>query len=166
MSKVPITTIKENMQTLLQVNNTTTSSVLDLSDGMVNRVQKILKINPEAIPQQASFYPLVTIWMEGKVPEFDTIAKKLSTAAKVATITMNIAGIVWNANLVSDDEDPSDEDTENLMENIEEILRSDDTFSGTVKWHKSGKVSYHNAPFDEDSHLRAGLTSYEMKVFY
>jgi hypothetical protein len=64
--RVDLNGIKTQIKVLLDSENTTGASIIDLSSGLANskRVQKILKVNPEMIVPQASFFPLVTCYIE------------------------------------------------------------------------------------------------------
>ena len=79
---------------------------------------------------------------------------------------LKLLGMVWNSNAVSHDEDPSDEDCEKLMENLEEIIRNNFTLDGTVNWTFPDTVTYHQARLDEQTHLRAGEMALKVRMFY
>ena len=156
---------KEQIQSIFQTANTTTAAT-DLSTGLGTRVQRIMKINPARIPIQASLYPCVTIYIESKSIEMATIAINQTNAKRRADIDFKIGGIVWNSTNNDPEVDPSDDDCESLMENIEQIMRSNPTIAGLATWSYPTNVTYHALRVDEETHLRAGLMNYRATVFY
>ena len=165
--RVDIPGIKEALRSILATNNTTTSSIIDLSDNLNSRVKKVAKINPENIMIQADLFPAVTIHTTTKTPENVTIAKNQVDGKRKAVINFVLTGMVFNQNFQGDIfNDPADQDLEYLMENIEGILRSYPDISQTVNWQVASNVTYHNAPFDEETHFRVGFLDIEATVFY
>lgn len=160
--------IKDRIRDLLLSANTTTASPIDLSNGLANsqRVKQVLKINPQMIVPQPSFFPLVSCFIENKAIRREDIASDQLNTKRRATVTVNVVGTIWNDNYVSLDEDPADEDINSLMENIELILRSNANLSGAVKWQKPGEVSYYTSILDEQSHLRSGVLKLECELWY
>src|SRR3990167_91756 len=117
MPTMSIVDIKEKIQAVLQAANTTTASV-DLSRGMTNRVNQVLKVNQLRIYPQASSFPCVTIYTDRKDLAEQTIMGT-QQGNRRADLKLKILGMSWNSNVASHDEDPADEDCERLMENIE-----------------------------------------------
>lgn len=167
MAKINIPSIKSEIRSIFQTNNTTTSTILDLSDGMTKRVQQIATLNPENIMMQGTLFPAVTVHTARKPIEQATIAKDQVNAKRLGKLVFTVAGIVWNQNFKADIfTDPADNDLENLMENIEEILRHYPDLNSNVKWQFPTDVVYYNAPFDEQTHLRVGLLDIETTIYY
>lgn len=166
--RIDLNGIKEAIQNTLLAANTATASVIDLSSGLSNskRVQQILKIHPEMIRPQASFFPLVTCYIPQKVMKVGDIARDQLARKHRATVTIDVVGSVWNNNIVTVDEDPADEDINYLMENIELALRNDPTFNSKVNWQKAVECKYYITTLDEQTHLRSGILTYECEVFY
>jgi len=163
---IDLNNLKEQLQTILESANTTTASV-DLSSGLERRIQRVLKVNPGRIPVQASWYPFVTIFIESKDIEIKNMAATQLNAKREGAVSVKIAGAIWNSTINGDNEvDPSDEDCESLMENIEEILRRNDTLNGAATWHAPTNVGYFNANLDEDTHVRVGILTLQTKIFY
>lgn len=158
--------IKTQIKSILDTANTTTASPVDLSSGLSTRVQRVLKVNVERIPIQASLYPCVTVFFDTKSMETETIAINQNKGVRKATIDAKIVGLTWNPNFQSVDADPPDEDLEDLMENIEEIMRANSTVNSLCTWSTPTEVSYHSGSFDEETHLRAGIMNFRMTVFY
>jgi hypothetical protein len=160
--------IKSAIQSILTAANTTTASPIDLSKDLADsvRVREILKIHPEMIVPQASFFPLVTSYIADKTNKRDDIASSQLNAKRRATITVDIVGSVWNNNFKADDEDPADEDINHLMENIELILRSNHTLNNTVNWTKPQGCRYYTTILDEQTHLRSGILRLDCEIFY
>lgn len=167
MAQINLNTLKENIQTVLEAANTTTASVF-LSNGMARRVQKVAKLNPGFVPSQATWYPLVTVFIDSKTTEEITIARTQLTGKRRANVDVHIAGMVWNSNVLkgTEDTDPADNDCELLMENIEEILRADPTMTNVCTWSHPIGVTFHTLPYAEQTHLRAGLLKYRAVYFY
>ncbi len=165
---LPLNQIKENIQTIFETANTTTAA-FDLSTGMSQRVAKILKLNVTRMPVQASYYPFVSVFYEGKSIETATIAQTQQAGRRRAALTFNIVGAVFVDTFGVPDEDPADEDLENLMENVEEILRSNtklnDT-SGSVIWSVPTEVEYATGELEEETIVRVGTLTLEATVFY
>jgi hypothetical protein len=157
--------LKEQIQGIFQTANTTTAT-RDLSSGLESRVQRVLKVNPARIPIQASWYPYVTIYIDDKEISAQGMVKNQLTARRQGKIDIKIIGAVWNSTVTDEEIDPADEDCEDLMENIEEILRANPTLEGVVTWQFPNLVTYHSAPVDEDAHIRAGILNLEATVFY
>ena len=162
---VDINNLKEQIQSIFETANTTTAS-RDLSSGLETRVQRILKVNPARIPVQSSWHPYVTIYTDSKDIEPSDIAISQANAKRRADIDLKIVGVVWNSTVSDEELDPADEDCEDLMENIEEILRANPTIAGTVTWAFPSTVDYHGATLDEDTHLRAGVMTLKATIFY
>ena len=158
--------IKEQIQTVLQASNTTTGSPIDLSVNLTTRVQQILKTDLERIPIQPSFFPAITCWVDSKTIEADSMARNASNAQRKAEIDVKVAGVIWNSNFATVDEDPADEDIENLMENIEEVLRSNHTLNNAVLWAFPDEVKYFSSGVDEQTHFRIGIMNLKMTVYY
>lgn len=160
--------IKEAIQTILASANTTTASPIDLSSGLANnkRVRQVLKIHPEMINPQPSFFPLVTCYIPSKDRKDESIAGSQLNSKRRSTVTVNVVGGIWNNNFTTLDMDPADEDISLLMENIELILRSDSTLQGTVNWQKIGSCKYFTTVLNQQTHLRSGILTLECEVFY
>jgi len=165
---VDLNGILTNIQSLLQTNNTTTSTVVDLSNGLETRLRQnaIMKIHPQMIRPGADLVPFVTCYIVKKEMEDGTIAKNKLSIQRQATVSLEIVGAVWNDDYNSVNQDPADAEIHTLMENIEHILRSDDTLSSVVKWHVPRECSYYDQRIDEEAHLRTGFLRIEAKVFY
>lgn len=160
--------IKTELRSLLVSANTTTASPVDLSSGLANskRVLQILKIHPEMIRPQASFFPLVTCYVTQKDIKTEGIAGSQLNSLRRGTITMNVVGSIWNDTFVTLEEDPADEDINILMENIEWILRSNTTLNGKVNWQRPGGCKYYTTVLDQQTHIRSGILTLECEVFY
>jgi len=166
-STINIPNIKEQIRFALDTNNTTTSSVLDLSASMSKRVQKVLTLNPENIRPQASLFPAVCIYTDSKTVTPVTMAKDQINGKRVGKIKIQLVGMVWNDNFASNVfNDPADDDIERLMENTEKVLRHYHDLDSVVKWQIPTDVTYHSASFDEQTHFRVAFLDMEITVFY
>ena len=157
--------LKENIQTLFQDANTTTASV-PLSNGLTTKVQEIYKINPARISIQATNYPFVTIYISNKQIENADIARTQANAKRKAEIDVKVVGATFNSIYTNIDEDAADDECEDLMENIEQILRNNPTLSNFATWSYPTAVEYHSTQLDEQSIVRAGMLSLKTVVFY
>lgn len=162
---VDLNNLKEQIQNILGAANTTTASV-DLSGGLVTRVQRVLKLNPGRIPVQASWFPFVTTMIESKEVVSQDIAATQLLAKRRAEVNLKIIGAIWNSTFLDNEVDPSDDECEDLMENIEEILRRNDSLNSSVIWHMVNNVTYYNSQYDEETHIRVGILSLKASVFY
>lgn len=162
--------IKEAIQNVLDAANTTTASPIDLSYGLANskRVKKVLKVHPEMIRPQASFFPLVTCYISEKIINNETIAAGQLNSQRRSTVVVNVLGSVWNSNFSAVDEDPADEDINVMMENIELILRGATAtiLNGKINWQKPTGCKYYTTILNQQTHLRSGILTYECEVFY
>lgn len=170
MSRVALGSIKSSIQSILETANTTTGSPIDLSDSLTTRVQKVLQINIEKLPSpQPSFFPYITMFIDGKQVQLQDIAGSMLNGRRKATIDLKIVGVVWVDNMNTANfeyKDLADNECEQLMENIEQVLRNDPTLGGNALWSKTVDVSYQSIPVSESSHLRAGLMTHQITVLY
>lgn len=167
MAVLDLNNIKEQLQAALEAANTTTAST-DLSSGLETRVQAVLKLNPARIPIQGNWYPYVTIYIDSKEIDEQTIQVNQSQGKRRADVGIKIVGAVWNSTVTpgSEDVDEASDDAESLMENIEQILRANTTLGGAVSWSAPEGVTYHNLSLEEDASIRAGVMSYKAVAFY
>jgi len=166
MAQIDLNGLKTAIKSILDTANTTTGSPIDLSKSLNNRIQQVLKVHPGRISIQASFYPYITMFIDDKSIELTTIAVNQVKARRTADVEINIVGAVSENIITNVNADDADEEIEVLMENIEEIMRSNDTVNGTVKWAKPGRVNYHGAAFDEESIIRAATMTFNATVEY
>ena len=163
-SQVNLNSIKAAIKVIMDANNTTTAST-PLSNGMSRTVQKNLTLNLERIPIQPSFFPCTTVFMDTKNIQLETIAKNQVAAKRSCELTLNIAGVTWNSTVIDNTKDQSDDDVEQLMENVEEIMRANQLITGLVDWSFPNRIQYHDGG-DEETHLRIGIMQLRCKVFY
>jgi len=162
---IDLNNLKEQIQTILEAANTTTAST-DLSNGLETRVQRVLKVNPARIPVQSTWYPFVTMYIEKKDIELIQFGVNQVNAQRKAEVDVKILGAVWNSSITDEEVDPADEDCEDLMENIEQIMRANHTIAGVANWSHPVQVTYHNASIDEGVHIRFGIMSLEATIFH
>jgi hypothetical protein len=160
-----INAIKEYIRYVLSTANTVGGSPLDLSNNMDKRVKAVLKINPDKIRPDASVVPCVTVFTSQKNIELRTIAKDQVNGKRKAELILTIVGIVWNDFTADFREDPADEDLENLMENIEAILRHYGSLDNNATWQFPTGVTYHSAR-DEKAHYRIGAMDLKVTAYY
>lgn len=165
MSVIDLNGLKEQMQTVLQAQNTTTASILDLSNGLTTRITKVFKKHPRHLIGQASEFPCVTIFIDGKGIDNTTIQVNQRSAKRKAEVRVRVAGMLWDNNFASNDDDEAEDDIEALMENIEEIFRNDYTLGNTVHWVVPEDVEYFSL-YGEESHLVTGVLSMKAVKFY
>ncbi len=163
---VNIGQLKQNVATILEAANTTTGSPIDLSANLATRVNTINRYNPEVMRLDHSRLPAICIYTDRKDPELDDIARNMATGKRRAKLTLRIAGLVWSTDFSDASTDPADDELEILMENIERVLRSEDTLFGQCRWHVPKGITYHTAPFDEETAFRVGLMDLEIDLQY
>jgi len=166
MSQVALGNIKTQLKSILDLANTTTGSPIDLSAGMSQRVQRVMKVNLVKVPIQPSFFPCLTMWFDNKDVITETIARDLSTGKRRGEISLILAGMTWEQITSNIDVDSSDEQIEFLMENSEEILRAQFKLNGAVSWCFPKSINYHSFPHDEETHLRIGIMNLKLSTFY
>ncbi len=159
-------TIKETIRWVLNEANTTTGAPIDLSNNLSRQVQSILKINPEKIMPQASLFPCITIFLDSKSMEQKTIASNQVYGKRLAKLVFKIVGMTWNDRMLTYKEDPSDNDLEYLMENVELILRSYADLNKNCNWQFPTGVTYHSSGIDEQTHFRVGVIDLEVTILY
>lgn len=163
---VDLNGIKTTLKALFDTANTTTASPVDLSNSMTQRVKRVLTVNPEQIPPQASFFPFVTCYITSKNISNDDIAKDQLSTKRKAEVSIDVVGAVFNQNQTDVNKDPADTDINYLMENVELVLRSDYNISGKVKWQKPSDVQYYTSVLDARNHIRAGILKLTATVLY
>lgn len=170
---MPVTTVDLNgiklaIKTQLDTANTATGDPIDLSQSMAKRVVSILRVQPEKIPIQPSQYPCVTMFYSAKQVRLDTIAKSMLLGRRIADIELTLVGFVWQDTGVQtkETEDLADNEVENLMENVEGVLRNEPTLGGKCLHSYVSGTTYHKFPVAEGAHMRAGVTSFKIKVQY
>lgn len=161
-----IPAIKETIQSILQSANTTTGSPIDLSRNLETRLVEVFKINPAKVMQSGNVFPCLTVWCDNKAIEPIDIVRDQAIGKRKADLTLMIAGLVWSPFSTDGTEDPADDECEYLMENLEEVLRSNPTLSNTVDWQVPNQVTYHSAPYDESAHMRVGLMTLRVRKLY
>jgi len=167
MSVIDINNIKEQIQTILQAANTLAADdYLSLNIDADHKVRGILKTHPAKILPQAHLFPNVTCYVDKKTTDLDTIMRSMNSGKRRATIDLKVVGTTWNDNMVTFDEDPSEDDCYNLMENIEQILRVNYTLNASVDWCKPTNIDYFDAILEEQTHLRSGVMNLEVTVQY
>jgi len=166
--RVDISGIKEEIRALLVACNQIGASPVDLSNGLsgTRRVQKVLKLNLEAIPVQPSYWPFVTIFVDSKNYNNQSMAGTGLQNRRDAYVSIKIVGGIWNTHVHDPKADQADDDCETLMENVELILRSSDFLNNKVAWHMFEGTTYHNQRINEEAHARCGVLSLRARVTY
>jgi hypothetical protein len=170
VGRVDLSGIKNAVQNILETANTTTGSPIDLSDSLTHRVQKVLQINVESMPQpQPSYFPFITMFFDSKeVVQQDIAASKLNGRMR-GDLDLKVVGFVWVDNMNTANfgkKDLADNECEQLMENIEQVLRSDPSLAGKAINSKTEAVSYHSYPVSEGAHMRAGVMTFKIRTMY
>jgi hypothetical protein len=167
MPQINIDNIKTQFKTILDTANTTTASPVDLSDGLARRVQRVMKIHPGRIQVQASFIPFVTIWADSVDLEPLDICKNQVTAQREANFTFKVAVACFEPFPASDnDEDQGSENCEKLIENVEQILRSNQDLNSAVKWQFPDRIEFDETQYSEETNLRAAIMDLNCRIYY
>lgn len=167
MTQINISQLKTDIKEIFDAANTTTASPVDLSNGLSQRVKNVFKINPEKLPIQASLFPAVTMFVDGKDITQDGIALNQVNARRRGEVDLKIMASVWQDSYTNVSTDDSDEEIEQLMENIEQILRNNPTLGNSqVNWALPSDVTYHTGILSEEAHMRAGVLSLRINIYY
>ena len=168
MTQISLDTIKTNIKSILEAANTTTGSPIDLSAGLNTRVAKVLKLHPGRVPIQPSHFPYVTAYVSRIDIEQITMGNRGSqaTALRQGRVQLDVVGCCYEPFFSDLNEDQGEENVERLMQNIEEVLRSNHNLGYTsTAWLKPISIEFADT-FSEEAHLRAGILTYELKVHY
>lgn len=165
MSTVDLANIKTQVKSILDTANDAGADY-DLSTGMDNRVKAVMTIHPQLVPVQSSLFPCVSMFYDAKDIQPGGIAKNQLTAKKVGTVSLNLVGMVFLHHIPDPLKDKSDTECEQLMENVERVLRANDDLNGSVLNQLSQNVTYHNLQIEEEVFLRTGILTVECKVYY
>lgn len=168
MGQVDIDGIKTQIKSILDTANTTTASPVDLSSGLRRRVQKVLKLHPMKVPIDPSYYPWVSMYVDNKEIEAISMgnAGTQKSALRRAELIINVVCATQEPIIETLIEDQADENVEQLMENVEEILRSNFDLNSTVSWSFPDSAEYHDEPWDERTFIRGALLPLRCTVFY
>jgi hypothetical protein len=168
MTQVSISNIKTQIKSILDSANTTTGSPIDLSANLDTRVQQVLKIHPAKVYVDPGSFPFVSVYAESKEIEQQTMGHKgnQASALRRADLTLNVVCAVQEPLIESVKADECDENCETLMENIEEILRSNVDLNSSVSWAIPSNVDYHDAPWDERNVIRGAIMTLDCTVYY
>ena len=164
MAVADLNGVLDNIKNLFDNANSTAASY-DLSSNMQNRVKKVLTVNPDFIPPQASYFPFVTSYITSKSIESDNIVPSQQSSLRKSELQIEIVGGVYNQKITDSTKDLGDRDINYLMENIEYILRTDYNLGGKIKWQKPIDVSYYSLNTSK-SHIRVGVLKLQAVLFY
>jgi len=168
MGAIDINNIKTQIKSILEAANTTTASQ-DLSSGLSKRVQRVLKVHPARIPIEAVSIPWVTIFTDAKEVDIDLIGhgsnSRVNTTRK-AEVFINIVGAVMNPIFTDIENDLASEEVEDLMENIEHILRANFNLNSSVQYHYPVRTDFFEDIYEEETLFRAGVLEISCKIFY
>lgn len=157
--------LKETLQTILGDANTVTATY-DLSTSLATRVQRVVKLNPALINVQSNWYPFVSCYVESKDVELKDMVGTQLASKRQGDINLRIMGAV-EVNLHADPEtDEADDECEQLMENIEEVLRRNPTLNSAVLWQYPVRVKYYNQEVEEGACVRVGLLDLTATLLY
>jgi len=168
MAQVDIANIKTQIKSILDSANTTTGTPIDLSNGLDTRVQQVMKINPAKIYSDPGSFPFVSVFADSKTIEQQTMGHKGNqrSALRRGDLVLNVVCAVQEPLIESVKADEADENVEQLMENIEEILRSNVDLNGSCNWAIPEDVTYQDAPWDEQTIVRGAIMTLNCTVWY
>ncbi len=164
MPSVDLNNIKDTIQSVLEAANTTTATTY-LSNGLQDRVGQVTTVNLTKIPMQASYFPLVTTFINSKTIKSATIGRNQTGGKRKAVVNISIVGLLWRSNMVDELSDPADDEIQILMENVEEIMRENPQIASS-NWAIPSGVVYDSVVLDEEAHLRAGIMTLESNYQY
>ncbi len=163
---VDLNNIKETIRYVLEAANVAGGEPIDLSANLSRRIKTILKVNPEKLRPNANLFPCVTVFVNRKSIEAKTISKNQVIGKRRADVFLSIVGLIWNDTTATYKEDPADNDLENLMENIEQVLRAYADLNNICNWQIPKDVTYHTSGYDEQTHVRIGIMDLQVTVYY
>jgi hypothetical protein len=109
------------------------------------------------------------MFYESKSITSQDIAGTMKNQKRRAEIDLKLVGIIWIDNMNTSNfeyKDLADNECEQLMENIEEVLRTDPTLGGNVLFSHPTDTTYHTFSVSEDAHMRAGIINFKLTVLY
>jgi len=165
--------IKAEIKSIFDSNNTTTASPVDLSHAMSSggaqiRVKQVFRLNLDRLPLQPTRLPAVTIYTDEKIPDRSrsTFAGTNQLRGKrSAELELKIAGIVTENTIPDKTQDLADDNIEQLMENVELILRANANLNGAVSYQFPERIRYFTGP-DEETFYRLGIMDLICRVDY
>jgi hypothetical protein len=169
MTQISLDTLKTNIKSILDAANTTTGSPIDLSSGLNTRVSRVLKVHPARIPIQPSFFPYIASYVSKINVEQVTMGNRGSQASalRMALVEIAIVGVCYEPFFTDINEDQGEENVERLMQNVEEILRSNPSLNHTsTTWVIPKNHEFIDTEYTESAHLRAGIFTIQAKVHY
>ena len=165
---VDLVGVKNAIKSLLDTANTTTASPIYLSNGLTNKVQKVLTVHPLMVMPQASYYPFVTCYVTDKSIQSSGMAANALTVKRKAELSIDVVGGVWCNNVTDDTKDAGDDQILYLMENVEMALRAAtaETFTGKITFETPDRCQYFTSPLNEENSVRAGILTLKATVYY
>jgi len=161
-----INAIQTQVKSILDTANDTAASY-DLSSNLTNRVKKVFAIDITDTPVQNTLYPFIAITTERGEAELTTIAKTQASGGRKVELKVHISAAIWMSQITDVAKDNAREEIYDLIANIEEVLRNNDTLNSTVKWHTPEAFEFQSAGIaGEQAHLRIGIFTFNAIVFY
>lgn len=157
--------IKDAFKTVLDAANSS-GAAYDLSMSLTSRVANVLTRSMNSEMFNADVLPCVTIYTDKKVVTNAGMCNTQLLAKRQAAVSFQIAAVLENHNYSTIDKDAANDDIEKLMENIEEVLRRNDTLNGTVLRQSVTNVTYHDWGRSEQEHYRIGIMDVDVIQFY
>ena len=139
---INILTIKDTVVNLLNKNNTTTSS-LDISNGLVTRVYQIIGANAKKQPILNILYPVVFVETKREADEFAQLG---NTSRRNVEIRIDIVPVIeYGLGITSaqiNAKDENDDEIIKLTQNVQELIRNKINLSTTVDSVKIQETTY------------------------
>lgn len=111
--------------------NTTTSEI-DLSEGMTSRVKTVFNNDPNFFGSRIDLLPAIFVWMDTAEEEFASLGHTGAGGNKKSkTVTYNVLGVYVKEGAVSSHEGVLQE-IYRLAENMEGVFQQELTLSGTA----------------------------------
>ena len=123
-----------SLTNLLEKNNTHTSSY-DISDGLVERVQRIVYGKDgihEALPMAEVYQPIIFVELGNKIETFSQIGNSVSRYIDINYNIVVYTNYGMSSDYYGDSSVNSDKENLTLTQNIENLLRHHVSLSNTV----------------------------------
>lgn len=152
------------IQSQLKAANTTTAA-WPLSKNMKDKVLLVTQSNPNYLIGQASKFPAISLILDNDEKEFAEIGRTSTGTKKYSTLNVKVIGMLWDDKFASEEYESCDREIHYLLENIEQVLRADQTLGNACLFSYPTSVKFYDI-LDEQSHFRAGVMDFKVKSLY
>jgi len=155
------------IQDIFIAANTTTATV-DLSGGLSTRIDNlnIRVADIDTVSLRAQDFPLLFIRVSDKEESFETLGRTgLSRNTKSAVVRYDLVGMARKDGAHTTNDDLSTE-VNQFAQNIEGVMRENDTLSGTALWANTPSTTFTGAFENGGIWIKGVLVNLEAKHFF